>query len=69
MPRGDKQQIMTYPIYMPTSDELDEYNAIAIPMLNDIYRNAKESLNLSSLRDTLLPRLISGEIDVSSIEI
>lgn len=69
MPRGDKQQIMTYPIYVPTNDELDEYNAIAMPILDDIYRNTMENSNLSSLRDTLLPRLISGEVDVSSVEI
>ena len=69
MPRGDKQQIMTYPIYVPTHDELDEYNAIAIPILDEIYRNTREILNLSSLRDTLIPRLISGEIDVTTIEI
>ena len=69
MPRGDKQQIMTYPIYVPTNDELDEYNAIAMPILDDIYRNTMENSNLSSLRDTLLPRLISSEVDVSSVEI
>jgi len=69
MPRGDKQQIMTYPIYVPTNDELDEYNAIAMPILDDIYRNTMENSNLSSLRDTLLPRLISGEVDVSSVKI
>ena len=60
---------MTYPIYVPTNDELDEYNAIAMPILDDIYRNTMENSNLSSLRDTLLPRLISGEVDVSSVEI
>lgn len=69
MPRGDKQQIMTYPIYVPTNDELDEYNSIAMPILDDIYRNTMENSNLSSLRDTLLPRLISGEVDVSSVKI
>ena len=69
MPRGDKQQIMTYPIYVPTNDELDEYNAIAMPIIDDIYRNTMENSNLSSLRDTLLPRLISGEVDVSSVKI
>lgn len=67
MPRGDKQQIMTYPIHIPTNEELEDYNAIAMPILQNIYSNVRETTSLSALRDTLLPHLMSGEIDVSSI--
>ena len=69
MPRGDKQQIMTYPIVLPSEKELDSFNSIAFPLLQDIYNNTSENAHLASVRDALLPRLMSGEIDVSAIEI
>ena len=69
MPRGDKQQIMTYPIPLPSAGNLDRYNAVAIPILHNINTNNIENRNLTALRDALLPRLMSGEIDVSGIEV
>ena len=68
MPRGDKQQIMTCPVSIPSNDELCRFNAIAIPVLSHIERNRIENTRLSSLRDALLPKLMSGEIDVSNIQ-
>lgn len=67
MPRGDKQQIMTYPVVLPSEAELDEFNAIALPLIEQIYSNRAENKRLSLLRDTLLPKLMSGEIDVSTV--
>lgn len=69
MPRGDKQQIMTYPIYIPTNEELEEYNDIAMPILRNIHRNTSENNKLLSLLNTLIPQLMSGEVNVSSIQI
>ena len=43
--------------------------AIISPMMGAIHNNIKENIQLSSLRDSLLPKLISGELDVSSINI
>lgn len=68
MPRGDKQQIMTYPVNILSNDELCMFNAIALPILFHIESNRVENVRLSSLRDTLLPQLMSGEIDVSNIQ-
>ena len=67
MPRGDKQQIMTYPVVLPSEAALDEFNAIALPLIEQIYSNRAENKRLSLLRDTLLPKLMSGEIDVSTV--
>lgn len=39
------------------------------PMMQSIYSNTKENIRLAQLRDILLPRLMSGEIDVSNINI
>lgn len=69
MPRGDKLQIMTYPVVLPSEEELAGFNTIASPLLEQIYSNSAENKRLSILRDTLLPKLMSGEIDVSAIQL
>ena len=69
MPRGDKQQIMTYPVVLPSEEELAGFNTIASPLLEQIYSNRAENKQLSILRDTLLPKLMSGEINVSAIQL
>ena len=69
MPRGDKQQIMTYPVYIPTESELTAFADFATPILSQIHGNNEENARLEHLRDTLLPKLMSGEIDVSAIDI
>ncbi len=67
MPRGDKQQIMTYTVHIPSDAELEEFNGLAKPLLDQIESNRNENISLSALRDGLLPKLMSGEIDVSNI--
>ena len=69
MPRGDKQQIMTYPVVLPSEEELARFNTIASPLLEQIYSKRAENKRLSILRDTLLPKLMSGEIDVSAVQL
>ena len=69
MPRGDKQQIMTYPVVLPSDEELEAFNALALPILAQIHSNRGENERLIAARDTLLPRLMSGELDVSDIDL
>lgn len=69
MPRGDKQQIMTYPVVLPAESELEEFNAIAFPVLEQLNSNKAENKRLSTLRDALLPKLMSGELDVSNLDL
>ena len=69
MPRGDKQQIMTYAVHIPTQEEIKVFNALAIPILEQIENTHRENMRLSSLRDSLLPKLMSGELDVSELDI
>lgn len=69
MPRGDKQQIMTYSVHIPTKEEIKIFNALAIPILEQIENTHRENIRLSSLRDSLLPKLMSGELDVSELDI
>ena len=68
MPRGDKQQIMNYPVVLPDKETLALFNGLIVPMLEQIAANRIESSRLTSLRDALLPKLMSGELDVSEID-
>ena len=69
MPRGDKQQIMAYSICIPSVDYIEKFNQVVAPMLETVYTNRIEANNLANLRDTLLPKLMNGEIDVSEVKI
>ena len=69
MPRGDKQQIMSYPVVLPSDEELGEFNNLALPILAQIHSNRSENKRLSIVRDAILPQLMSGEIDVSGIQL
>lgn len=55
------------PILIPSDDILEEFERIVAPMDLTIRNNYDEICRLQDIRDTLLPRLISGEIDVSDI--
>ena len=57
------------PFVVPTDDELKEFHDFAAPMFAKIKTNQIETDNLTALRDTLLPKLMSGELDVSNIEV
>ncbi|OUQ29271.1 hypothetical protein B5E79_08410 [Massilimicrobiota sp. An134] len=60
--------IVKHPIYVPSEEKLNSFDIIARAMTEEIYSNSKEIEKLKLLRDTLLPKLMSGEIDVSDIE-
>ena len=69
MPRGDKQQIMMYPICIPSTEYVEQFSKIVAPMFETVYTNRLEANDLAILRDTLLPKLMNGEIDVSKVKI
>lgn len=46
-----------------------KYCEIATPIINKVLDNREESLRLATLRDTLLPKLMSGELKVNEVEI
>lgn len=69
MPRGDKQQIMMYPVYVPSDEEIIRFNSIARPVLKQILLNREENKRLILLRDTLLPKLMARRIVAHEEEI
>lgn len=54
-------------IPLPPSKELDKFEKISTKIYSEVYKNNTEIEKLKKLRDTLLPKLMSGEIDVSEI--
>ena len=54
---------------IPSAERLAEFESVVAPMYQAMQANNREAAKLAELRDTLLPRLMSGEIDVSDIQI
>lgn len=54
---------------IPSAERLAEFETVVAPMYQAMQSNNRESAKLAELRDTLLPKLMSSEMDVSSIQI
>lgn len=57
------------PIDIPSEDAIAAFQTVVRPMDDMIRSNYEENCRLQELRDSLLPKLMSGEVDVSDIEI
>ena len=68
-PKFNKTDFKNLPIYLPPDDLLEHFHLSVKPMFELIAKNNTENQRLSALRDTLLPKLMSGELDVSEIDI
>ena len=72
---GTTQQQLTVPdfqkteILVPSQKIVTLFTATVEPIFEKIWANQNENEKLSSLRDTLLPKLMSGELDVSDIDL
>lgn len=72
---GTTQQQLTVPdfrkteILVPSQEIVTLFTATVEPIFKKIWANQNENEKLSSLRDTLLPKLMSGELDVSDIDL
>lgn len=65
----NRNSLNDMPIFIPPDDILDEFERIVAPMDLTIRNNYDENCRLQDIRDTLLPRLMSGELDVSDIDL
>lgn len=65
----NRDALNTLPIEIPSADKIADFEAIVKPMDQFIRSNYEEICRLESLRDSLLPKLMSGEIDVSDIQL
>ena len=64
-----KPKLKSLAIYIPTDEELKTFNSIVASLFNKIAANVAENKILEHTRDALLPKLMSGEIDVSKVDI
>ena len=65
----NRNSLNEMPILIPSSEKLDEFEALVAPMDAAIRNNYDEICRLERLRDSLLPKLMSGELDVSDIDL
>lgn len=68
-PKFNKTDFKNLPIYLPPDDLLQRFHQSVQPMFELIAENDTENQRLSALRNTLLPKLMNGELDVSDIDI
>lgn len=64
-----RDSLNSIPIIIPPIAEIDKFEALVAPMDSAIRANYDEICSLQAIRDSLLPKLMSGEIDVSEVEI
>ena len=64
-----KKDYDAFEITLPDSSTLDSFDSLTSPMITRIVSNSFENKRLATMRDTLLPKLMSGEIDVSGIQL
>ena len=57
------------PLLIPSNEKLDEFEALVAPIDAAIRNNYDKICRLEQLRDSLLPKLMSGELDVSNLDL
>lgn len=66
-PKISQANLRSIQVVVPPQPELDAFNELIRPLFDQIRQNQDQNKVLSSLRDALLPKLMSGELNVSSI--
>lgn len=64
-----KERVKALELHLPDSGTLDRFNTLIAPMAAAIVSMQNENNKLAILRDALLPKLMSGEIDVSAVQL
>ena len=64
-----QQNLKKVPAIIPSSTALSSFDELIQPIFSQIRNLRDENARLTSLRDTLLPKLMSGELDVSAVEL
>ena len=65
----NKTQFGKIQVMIPSKHVLQDFDSLCSPLFETILSNQTENIKLSELRDSLLPKLMSGEIDVSTLDI
>ena len=65
----NRSSLNDMPILIPDDEQIEKFELIVAPMDTAIRNNYDEICRLQAVRDSLLPRLMSGELDVSNIDL
>lgn len=68
-PKISQANLNKVPVLIPDANELDSFDRIIQPFFAQIRNLRVENDRLATTRDTLLPKLMSGELDVSDIDL
>ena len=66
IPHLYQKDFMDFDFPLPPASKMTEFENIAEPMFSQIINNLAENKKLVAMRDALLPKLMSGNIDISS---
>ena len=66
-PKINQTNLKALEVCIPRADIMAQYNGTITPMFDRIRKNSDENRTLTLLRDTLLPRLMSGELSVANL--
>ena len=69
MPRADWKVLSKYSVVLPPLEISQQFNNLVKDMVTNIHNLIFSNRKLRQTRDLLLPKLISGEIDVSELDI
>ena len=64
-----RDRVKMLKLLLPDDASLSRFNSIIAPIASTIISNQEENQKLANLRNTLLPKLMSGEIDVSNVQL
>ena len=65
----NRNSLNKMPLLIPSSEKLDEFEALVAPIDAAIRNNYDKICRLEQLRDSLIPKLMSGELDISDIDL
>ena len=68
-PKISQANLNKVPVIIPSEAELNAFDSVTQPIFAQIRNLRAENDRLAAIRDTLLPRLMSGELDVSDIDL
>lgn len=68
-PKISQANLRSVQVVIPPEHNLREYNDLVEPLFSLFRANEEECKTLTALRDSLLPKLMSGELDVSAIQL
>lgn len=63
-----RERVKAIKLLLPDEDSMNKFNSIIHPITMAIVANQRENKKLAIIRDTLLPKLIAGEIDVTIMQ-